>query len=469
MSNTPKATMWQPGADHAGIPTLAQAGDMVAAVKAEAASVRAGKGSPSAWEQKATRADKAQKATWAAMKAMTDHAENEERDFLASERRTYREYETVLETLAQLDRIPDRPEFDSRDDAENYAPGRPLASGQSFAAYTRARASERGEDYDGELSLDKYMRGVLTGNWRDARREQEIMNAMSGASSAAGGVLIPTILSGQIIDLARAQTRVLEAGAQIVPMESRTVDVARWTQDPNLTWRTENAVVSESDAAVDKITLSAKTLATVVRVSRELVEDTSIGYALANAFAAALAQKVDQAALYGDGTGGAPTGVKATGTVTKTSMGANGASLTSWDPLIDAKGRLRDANEAPGAQIMADRTARALAKLKAAGSGEYLAPPEYLADVARLTTSGVPVALTVGSSSDCSDVFTGDWSQLWIGLRTDLQITILSERYMTNDAAGSPAGGQYGFMAWWRGDIAIARPKAFDVLTGVRG
>ncbi len=40
---------------------------------------------------------------------------------------------------------------------------------------------------------------------------------------------------------------------------------------------------------------------------------------------------------------------------------------------------------------------------------------------------------------------------------------------MTNDAAGSPAGGQYGFMCWWRGDIALARAKAFDVITGVRG
>lgn len=51
------------------------------------------------------------------------------------------------------------------------------------------------------------------------------------------------------------------------------------------------------------------------------------------------------------------------------------------------------------------------------------------------------------------------------GIRTDLQITLLSERYMTNDAAGSPAGGQYGFVAWWRGDIQVAREKAFGVIT----
>jgi len=419
----------------------------------------------------------AKDATWAAMQSMVDHAEDEARDFLASERRDYLNLETALGLLSALDdelsRPAGRPEglFGDGSSEDQYREGRPLAKDQSFTGYARSRASVRGEDVDGygPLDLDKYLRGALTGNWNGAEREQQVCNAMSGASSAAGGILIPTILSGQIIDLARAQTRVLEAGAQIVPMESRTVDVARWTQDPTLSWRTENAIVSESDAAVDKVTLAAKSLATVVRVSRELVEDTNISGALSAAFAAALAVKIDQAALYGDGSNGAPTGVKSTAAVTKTSMGTNGGSFTSWDNLVDAKGRLRDTNETPNAQILADRTARVLAKLKASGSGEYLAPPSYLDDVARLTTSGVPINLTVGTSNDCSDVFTGDWSQLLLGIRTDLQITILAERYMTNDDAGSPAGGQFGFMAWWRGDIVVARPKAFDVVTGVRG
>lgn len=397
--------------------------------------------------------------------------------FLASEQRDLLQMEASAKLLedeiAAYSRV-DRPGVivggGNLQPADTYIEGKPLTRGQTFSAYTRSRASVRGEDFDdGPLDLDKYLRGALTGNWRGAEREQRIMAAMSGASSAAGGVLIPTILTGQLIDLARAQTRVLEAGATIVPMESRTVDVPRWTQDPTLSWRTENAIVAESDGAMDKVTLSAKSLATVVRVARELVEDTDISGVLANAFAAALAVKIDQAGLYGDGTGGAPTGVKATAGVTKTSMGANGATMTSWDNLVDSVGRLRDNNENPNATIMADRSARVLAKLKASGSGEYLAPPTYLDDVPRLTTSAVPTNLTVGSSTDTSDVFTADWSQLLVGVRTDLQVTVLSERYMTNDAAGSPAGGQYGFMAWWRGDIVVARPKAFDVITGVRG
>ncbi len=54
----------------------------------------------------------------------------------------------------------------------------------------------------------------------------------------------------------------------------------------------------------------------------------------------------------------------------------------------------------------------------------------------------------------------GDWRQLLIGVRTELQIKVLDQRYADN--------GQTGFIAWWRGDVAVARPKAFDVTTGVR-
>lgn len=426
--------------------------------------------------------DTAVENTWREMQAMTDHAQDEGRDFLASESRTYTDMEAALDLLAPLNKELSRIDMPAglqaaqnaawgRTDAaeQAYAAGRPLAHGQTFFGYVKDRGIREGlEDLSDGIDADKYLRGVLFNQWKGADRELRIANAMSGASSAAGGVLIPTLLTAQIIDLARAQTRVFEAGAQLVPMESRTVDVPRWTTDPTLSWRTENAIVAESDAALDKITLSAKGLSTVVRASRELVEDTDITGALSGAIAAAFAAKIDSASMYADGASGAPTGVKANSGVTKTSMGANGASMTSWDNLVDSVGRLRDHNETPNASIMADRSARVLAKLKDT-TNQPLVAPSYLDGVPRLTTSNVPINLTVGTSNDTSDVFTGDWSKLIVGVRTSLTIQILSERYMTNDAAGSPAGGQYGFLVWWRGDIALERPNAFDVITGVRG
>ena len=70
----------------------------------------------------------------------------------------------------------------------------------------------------------------------------------------------------------------------------------------------------------------------------------------------------------------------------------------------------------------------------------------------------MPVNLTQGTATNASDVFTADWSELLIGVRTRLEITVLRER--------SADLGAFELLAWWRGDIAVARPAAFDVIAG---
>lgn len=406
---------------------------------------------------------------WDQMKAIMDGATG--RDLLASESREYDRLEVQLDALAavvnehdiELPGAAAAIAGDYRPEAA-YREGQPLAQGQSFQGFAAARGhlareSANSSGYEAELSLGKYIKGAFTGDWRGASDEAQVFNAMSGAGAASGGVLLPTRLSTGIIDLARAQTRVLQAGATIVPMDTRTVDVARWTQDPTPTWRLENAPITESDGALDKITLTAKTLAVVTRVSRELIEDTDVEEALRNAFARAFALKVDMGALYGSGADPEPRGVKNTAGVTKTALATNGASPT-WDALVDSVGRLEDANEEATAQIVAGRTLRSLAKAKDS-AGQYIGAPSYLDGVERYATSQVPINLTTGTSTDTSDVFTGDWRQLFVSVRIDLTITPLQERFM-------PDAGQYGFVAWYRGDIQVARPKAFDVVTGVR-
>lgn len=93
-------------------------------------------------------------------------------------------------------------------------------------------------------------------------------------------------------------------------------------------------------------------------------------------------------------------------------------------------------------------------------TGQPLAMPSYIADLPRYVTNQVPGNLTVGTSTDTSDVFVADWRQLVVGVRTELQLTVLTERYADN--------GQVGIVAWWRGYTLVARPKAFHVTTGVR-
>lgn len=337
-----------------------------------------------------------------------------------------------------------------------YAEGRPLTRSQSATGFVRARGMvQPGDD---ELNLERYLRGLVTGDWTGAAVEQR---AMAEGTGSAGGFMVPTILSAQIIDLARNMTQVLRAGASVVPMPNQTLDIAKWAGDPSSAWHTENAAITPSDATLGKVTLKAKALAALTVVSRELVEDApNVGAELAHAFAASFAVKVDKAALYGSGTDPEPRGVKNTSGVTLQSMGTNGAVLTNYDPFVDAVGTLADNNEtANGGIIVAPRTERNTAKLKDT-TNQPMMRPSMLDDLPFLATNQVPINLTQGTSTDASDAFIADWSQLMLGVRTQLVIEPLRERYADN--------GQLGFVSWWRGDIAVARAAAFAVIVGIR-
>lgn len=335
-----------------------------------------------------------------------------------------------------------------------YADGRPLTRTQTVHGYVRARGLVRPGEED--LGLGRYVRGLVTGDWRGADAERR---AMAEGTLTAGGHLVPTLLSAQIIDKARNDTAVLRAGARLVPMPNRVLDIARWEGDPVPAWRNEAASIAASDGTLGKITLTARSLAGLVVVSRELLEDAAeIDDQVRTAFAAQFALIVDKAALYGSGTAPEPRGVKNTSGITTVSMGTNGAQVANYDPLADAKGALRDLNERPSGYIMSTRTLRTLAKLKDT-TNQPLVPPAYVADVPRFDTNQVPNNLTQGTSNNASDLFTADWSQLYVGVRTELQISVLTERYADT--------GQVGILCWWRGDVAVARPAAFAITVGI--
>ena len=350
-----------------------------------------------------------------------------------------------------------RSTFDTDRDGRAVA-GRPLTRSQSMESYVRARSLPTDAETRAPLDFDLYVRGLLTGEWDGAENERR---AMSEGTTTAGGYLVPTLLSAQIIDLARAQSVVMQAGAQVVPMESQKVVVPKWTGDPTAAWRTEASTITPSDGTLGKVDLTAQSLASLVVASRELLEDApQVQSRLALAFAKAFALKVDLAALIGSGTAPEPRGIKSTSGITTTSLGVNGATPT-WDNLIDGIGVLDDLNEDPNAAIWAPRVGRSLAKAKEATTNAYLKPPAFVTD--RLTTfasTQLPTNLTQGTSTDCADIIIGDFAQLFVGIRTQLMIMPLTERYA--DSAS------IGFLAWWRGDVAVARPGAFNVLTGAR-
>jgi HK97 family phage major capsid protein len=340
-----------------------------------------------------------------------------------------------------------------------YEVGRPLNRSQTVTGFTQSRGADHGHIRPGEerLDLEKYLLGVVTGRWDGAEPERR---AMSEGVLSAGGYQVPTILSSMLIDLMRNQTRVMAAGAHIVPMLSPFTNVAKWTGDPTNAWRLENALITESDATMSVVQLRAKSLATLTTVSRELLEDApNVGAELAVAFSKSFAITVDSASLYGTGVNPVPLGVRNTSGIGVVSMGTNGAALTNYDPFVNAVGALQNANETPSNSVIcAPRTVQEQAKLKDT-LGQPMRKPDLLADTQFLPTNQVPINLTQGSASTASDAFVANWEELLIGVRTQLIIEPLPGRYAEF--------GQVGFVAWWRGDIQVARPAAFCVLEGI--
>jgi HK97 family phage major capsid protein len=346
------------------------------------------------------------------------------------------------------------------------APREPvLTREQSMYEWCRTRGMfEEGDD---ALSFDRYMRGLVTGRWDGAVLERQLAEGTIGA----GGALVPSPLSSRVIDLARNQTRVMQAGATTVPMTSNTLALARVVTEGSPAWKTENAAITAADMTFDRVTLTTRTMVRLIKLSLELFEDAdpSSSDVIARSFAGQVANELDRAALVGSGTPPEPRGILNQSGVTLLAHGTNGSVIGSppaagtmgWEFLVDGIGAVRNANFEPNAQILAPRTTQSLAKLRDT-TNQYIAPPSYLEGIPRLTTKQVPINITVGSSTDTSYVFTGDWSNCLIGIRTDFRLVPLRERFLADNL-------QVGFLAYLRADVQLAQPAAFAVDTGVRG
>jgi HK97 family phage major capsid protein len=306
-------------------------------------------------------------------------------------------------------------------------------------------------------SFDKFLRGIVSGDWTDAPQERD----MSEGTLTAGGHLVPTPLSSRVIDLARNASRVFQAGAVTVPMTSGTLKLARLTSEGSPAWKSENAAITAQDMVFDAVTFTARTLVRTIKLSAELFEDAdpSSEDVIARAFAGQMAVELDRVALLGTGTPPEPRGVLNQTGVTLTAHGANGAVITNYDWWLDAVGAVRVANFEPNSHIQAPRSSMSLSKLKEATTLAYLQPPANMLPM--LTSKSVPINVTVGTSADTSYVFTGDWSQLMVGIRTNFNLRFLGERFLADNL-------QYAFLAYLRADIQLAQPTAFVVDTGVR-
>jgi HK97 family phage major capsid protein len=298
------------------------------------------------------------------------------------------------------------------------------------------------------LRIGALMKAMVTGAKTPSERR-----ALAEGSDSTGGVTVPDITSADLIDKLRARLVLARLGARVVPLTTDKTTIARLDTDPIAAWRLENAPVAESDPTFSGVVFQPKTLAVIVKASRELVEDSlNIVEALENAFTRSMAVELERVALAGSGTAPEPRGIRNT-----TGVHESTASLTNYDALIDLAALVWGANAVVNGMAMAPRSYATIGKWKNTLNDPLTVPPVLVGIPLEQTTA---VSITEGTApADKSTLYLGDWTQLLLGIRLQVRIELLRERYVDSL--------QYGWVAYMRADTALAHPAAFGRLISI--
>lgn len=277
--------------------------------------------------------------------------------------------------------------------------------------------------------------------------------------------MIPTPLAGTVIDLARNQTRVLQAGAIVVPMSTATLRYARQTQDVTPNWVLEANDIPSSTAAFDSVLFNAHKLTAMAVIDNELLEDApNTDGVIENSIAKVIALALDYSGLYGPGIAPQPQGLH--GIVPTVPAGG----LPTFDLMLQAIEDITAANFNPNAVIYSARTANSLAKQKNT-IGDYLNAPADYAALTKLVTNQIPN--NQGTNANASSAFVGQWNELALGLRSSLQIEVSREASYLDSSQNPPvlasafSKDQTVIRAILRADWQVLHTAAFAEVTGI--
>ncbi|HVS15496.1 MAG TPA: phage major capsid protein [Thermoanaerobaculia bacterium] len=326
-----------------------------------------------------------------------------------------------------------------------------LEARDSFESWVRSRGES-----SPRVTLSSYLRSMVCG----AKTAEEVRALAEGADSA-GGFTVPSILSAQLVDHLRAALVAQQAGARIVPLTSDSHTIAKVTADPTPAWRAENAEITATDPTFGAVELEPKSLAVLVKASRELVEDSlNLEQQLPVILASGLAAELDAVVMAGTGTPPEPEGILAATGVTEVEMGANGAAPTDYAEIVSLVAALMaaSADVSRPVAVMAPRTWGQYAKLEDS-TGQPLRRPQALDEVRFLTSSAMPITETQGTSNNASSIILGGWAEVLIGMRSQIRVEVLRERYADFM--------QVGFLCHLRADVALARPAGIGRLVGI--
>ena len=381
---------------------------------------------------------------WDAAKAFLDTKRGSDGLLAAEDVTTYEKMEADVVNLGkEIDRL----ERQAALDAELNKPTTdPLTS----------KPTQAGSDQKTGRASDAYKKAF----WNAIRSKTprpEILNALQEGTDSEGGYLVPDEFERTLVQKLTA-ANVLRPLCHVIQTSYGDRKIPVVASKGTADWVDEEGTYPLSDDTFSQVVLGAYKLATMIKVSEELLSDSVFdieGY-VSEQFGKRIGDKEEDAFLTGNGVS-KPIGILHTTGGAEVGVTTAGVAAITGDELIDLVYSLRAPYRKSAVFVLNDTTVKLLRKLKD-GDGQYLwrpgitenAPDTILGH--RIVTSEFMPGVSAGNKS----IAFGDFSYYWIADRQGRTFKRLNELYATT--------GQVGFLASQRLDGKLILPEAIKVL-----
>ena len=380
---------------------------------------------------------------WETAKNFLDSRRSENGLVSAEDNSTYEKMETEVVNLGkEIDRLEKQAAIDLE-----------LSKATSAPLLEKPQADERSRK-TGRAS-NEYKNAF----WQVMRNKAglEVKNALQIGSDAEGGYLTPDEFEHTLVE-ALEEEDIFRGLANTIQTSSGDRKIPVVATKGDASWVDEEGAIPESDDSFKQVTLSAYKLATMIKISEELLNDSAFDLEsyVAKEFGRRIGTKEEEALFVGDGTG-KPTGIlDATGggQLGKTT---SGAAAISFDEIMDLFYSLKSPYRKNATFLMNDSTVKAIRKLKD-GAGQYIWQPSMVAGTPDtilnrpVLTSAYMPEISAGNKT----VAFGDFKSYWIADRQGRSFKRLNELFAVT--------GQIGFVATQRLDGKLILPEAVKYL-----
>ena len=314
------------------------------------------------------------------------------------------------------------------------------------------------------LRADKAKTGRASDEYTDAfwkamrsKNSFDVQNALQVGTDSEGGYLVPDEFERTLVE-ALLEENIFRGLAKVITTSSGDRKIPVVASKGTASWVDEEGLIPESDDSFGQVSIGAYKVATMIKVSEELLNDSvfNLESYIAREFARRIGAKEEEAFFIGNGTG-KPTGIfNATGGA---ELGVTAASATAitFDELMDLFYSLKSPYRKNATFVTNDATVKMIRKLKD-GNGQYLwqpsvqaGQPDTILNRPVKTSSFVPNVETGAKT-----VAFGDFGYYWVADRQGRSFQRLNELFA--------ATGQVGFRATQRVDGKLILPEAIKVL-----